>query len=143
MSRLQTSGTISFSDIQSQFGGSNPIAISEYYKNGSYVSAPKNTATYSSSYRVVRTGSWGSNGYVYFYWAGTVKSSITGYTTFAGAYGLDLQDAGDGYLYNVEGNYSASSFTQYFVISRYNKANYNLPTSGQISMNQFYGAGSN
>ena len=143
MSTLQTSGAITLANIQSQFVGSNPISMSEYYKDGSYVSAPKNTATYSSDYRVVRTGSWGSNGNVYFYWAGTVKSNINGYTTFAGTYGLDLQDAGDGYLYNVEGNYSASNFVQYFVISRYNKANYNLPTSGQITMNQFYGAGSN
>ena len=143
MSTLQTSGSISFSDIQTQFGGSNPIALSEYYKNGSYVTATENIPGYSTNYRAVRTGSWGSNGNVYFYWAGTLKSNITGYTTFAGAYGLDLQDAGDGYLYNILGNYSASSFTQYFTISRYNKANYNLPTSGQISMNQFYGAGSN
>lgn len=28
---LQTSGAISLSDIQSEFGGSNPISISEYY----------------------------------------------------------------------------------------------------------------
>jgi hypothetical protein len=143
MSTLQTSGSIAFSEIQTQFGGSNPIALSEYYKGGSYVSAPENIPTYSSDYRVVRNGSWGSNGNVYFYWAGTLKSSINGYTTFAGAYSLDLQDAGDGYLYNVVGNYSASTWVQYFTISRYNKANYNLPTSGQISMNQFYGAGSN
>ena len=143
MSTLQTSGAITLANIQSQFGGSNPISMSEYYKGGSYVSAPKNTATYSSDYRVIRQGSWGSNGNVYFYWAGTLKSNINGYTTFAGTYGLDLQDPGDGYLYNVEGNYSANNWVQYFVISRYNKANYNLPTSGQITMNQFYGGGSN
>ena len=59
------------------------------------------------------------------------------------AYGLDFQDGGDGYLYSVGTNYSSSNFTQHFYISRYNKANYNLPTSGQISIDQFYGAGSN
>jgi hypothetical protein len=32
-----------FSDIQTTFGGSNPISISEYYKGGSYV--PSNQAT--------------------------------------------------------------------------------------------------
>ena len=143
MSTLQTSGAITLANIQSQFGGSNPISMSEYYKGGSYVSAAENIPTYSTSYRAVRTGSWGSNGYVYFYWNGTLLSAINGYTTFAGAYGLDLQDAGDGYLYNIIGNYQASTYTQYFTISRYNKANYNMPTSGQISMNQFYGGGSN
>jgi hypothetical protein len=33
---LQASGTpIKFSEIQSEFGGTNPISISEYYNNGS------------------------------------------------------------------------------------------------------------
>lgn len=34
---LQTSGAISLSDIQTEFGGSNPISLSEYYAGGSYV----------------------------------------------------------------------------------------------------------
>lgn len=34
---LQTSGAISLANLQSEYGGSNPISISEYYKNGSYV----------------------------------------------------------------------------------------------------------
>lgn len=32
-------GPIKFSDIQNEFGGSNPISISEYYKGGAYVSS--------------------------------------------------------------------------------------------------------
>jgi hypothetical protein len=36
---LPSSGTISLSDIQTEFGGANPIALSEYYKNGPYVTA--------------------------------------------------------------------------------------------------------
>ncbi len=31
------SGTIKFSDLQTEFGGANPISMSEYYRNGSYV----------------------------------------------------------------------------------------------------------
>ena len=34
---LQTSGTISLSDIQGEFLGDNPISISEYYRGGTYV----------------------------------------------------------------------------------------------------------
>ena len=34
---IQSSGVIRFSDIQDEFGGSNPIALSEYYRGGSYV----------------------------------------------------------------------------------------------------------
>lgn len=40
---LPSSGPLSFSQIQSQFGGSNPISLSEYYRGGSYVTnAPVN-----------------------------------------------------------------------------------------------------
>lgn len=34
---LPSSGSISFSAIQTEFGGSNPISISEYYRAGTYV----------------------------------------------------------------------------------------------------------
>jgi len=34
---LQSSGAISLSDIQTEFGGSNPISLSEYVRNGAYV----------------------------------------------------------------------------------------------------------
>lgn len=34
---LQSSGPISFSQIQSEFGGTNPISISEYYRGGLFV----------------------------------------------------------------------------------------------------------
>ena len=36
---LPSSGPISLADIQTEFGGSNPISLSEYYKSGLYVSA--------------------------------------------------------------------------------------------------------
>lgn len=34
---LQSSGAISLSDLQTEFGGSNPISLSEYYRGGAYV----------------------------------------------------------------------------------------------------------
>jgi len=36
---LPASGPISLSMIQAEFGGANPISLSEYYKNGTYVTA--------------------------------------------------------------------------------------------------------
>lgn len=42
---LQTSGSISLADIQTEFGGASPTSISEYYKGGTYV---PNTATNAS-----------------------------------------------------------------------------------------------
>ncbi len=34
---LQSSGAISLANIQTEFGGSNPISLSEYYRSGGYV----------------------------------------------------------------------------------------------------------
>ena len=34
---LQSSGAISLANIQTEFGGSNPISLSEYYRGGAYV----------------------------------------------------------------------------------------------------------
>ena len=34
---LQTSGAIKLSQVQSEFGGSHPISMSEYYQGGAYV----------------------------------------------------------------------------------------------------------
>ena len=54
---LPASGTLSFSQIQTEFGGSNPISLSEYYKNGSNVpSTVPETVTASSL-----TGSYAPN----------------------------------------------------------------------------------
>lgn len=39
---LPASGTITLADIQTEFGGSNPISLSEYYRGGAYVT-PNNT----------------------------------------------------------------------------------------------------
>jgi hypothetical protein len=36
---LPASGTITLAQIQTEFGGSNPIGLNEYYKGGSYVTA--------------------------------------------------------------------------------------------------------
>lgn len=44
---LQTSGAISLDNIQTEFGGSNPISLSEYYAGGSYVPSGS-SGTYGS-----------------------------------------------------------------------------------------------
>lgn len=41
---LPSSGPLSLSDIQTEFGGSNPISLSEYYAGGTYV-PPGTTGT--------------------------------------------------------------------------------------------------
>ena len=44
---LPASGPLSLSDIQGEFGGSNPISLSEYYAGGAYV-APGVSGTYGA-----------------------------------------------------------------------------------------------
>jgi len=46
---LPNSGQISFSQLQTEFGGSNPISLSEYYAGGSYVLNPPPTSAYQSA----------------------------------------------------------------------------------------------
>ena len=36
---IPTSGQLKFSDLQTEFGGSNPISLGEYYAGGGYVSS--------------------------------------------------------------------------------------------------------
>jgi hypothetical protein len=40
---IPKTGSISFSDLQAEFGGSNPISLSEYYNAGSYVPSTPNS----------------------------------------------------------------------------------------------------
>jgi len=44
---IPSSGPLTLSDIQTEFGGSNPISLSEYYAGGSYVPAGT-TGTYGA-----------------------------------------------------------------------------------------------
>ena len=46
---LPNSGPLSLSSIQGEFGGSNPISLSEYYRGGPLVAAIANTSPIPSS----------------------------------------------------------------------------------------------
>lgn len=46
---LPASGALSFANIQTEFGGSNPISLSEYYKNGSNVPSTVSEAVTAAS----------------------------------------------------------------------------------------------
>jgi len=149
---LQTSGQISLSQVQTEFGGANPISMSEYYKNGSYVPSTVGSAA----------GSWSSNYATTTYrwqvlWSGsqllstqlkwngtTVYSSTTdsSSTQFNGVSGYDYQK---GSQYSSSGGTKNDPFTEHvYYIRRRTTAttvtvNANIPTSGTISMSQFYG----
>jgi len=142
---LQASGAISFSDLQTEYGGSNPISLDEYYKNGSYVPSTKiviqNREPASGDYYTLNV-TWiyhneGTNGAYYFFWNGTLVAQGTS------ASAPSYVDAG-GYRYyrggqranNVEG------YQDWYGIYREERSeqtiNTNVPTSGSIAMDDFY-----
>lgn len=148
MATLQSSGAISLANLQTTMGGANPISMSEYYLNGVYVPSSKsitvtegpfvsdnspggpygvfeggnqyarwNSVTVSTSYNIVN--SW-TNG-IYTYYKGALN-----------------------YSYYTAGGYGSSGYwTYWYAISRTYAStttiNAGIPTSGTLSMNQFYG----
>ena len=139
---LQASGAIDFGQIQAEFGGSNPIGISEYYKGGSYVNPSLNfavnAATWTNSNQVVRYTS--SNTYT-FIWGGTVVCTATGSNYSSGLdYIAGTASGHTIYRYGCGNRLQNYSSYQRWSIWRINKAAYDLPTTGQIAMNQFYSA---
>lgn len=76
---LQSSGAISLANIQSEFGGSNPISLSEYYRNGSYTTSNNTNVPTSGTismgnfygaikgvyitYEIIGAGGGGGSGY--------------------------------------------------------------------------------
>ena len=95
---ISASGAVSFSTLQSEFGGSNPISLSEYYLDGSFVT-PNNTGVPNSGASIA---------------AGTFRGSSKAYTVTyqvigaggAGGYGL-----GGGYSSTVAQSGTSSSLS--------------------------------
>lgn len=156
MAYLQSSGAISFSQLQSHFGGGNPISISEYYRNGSYVpSIYTVTTTTTTTTRQPSSGSnytvWGgSTGYEWrvigtsstqIYWGSstiTTSASATatshtsgGWTYYRSTFVVQNYSIYRYRIYRQQTTTSSSTTTT--------NINTGIPSSGTISMNQFYG----
>lgn len=71
---LPASGVISLPEVQTEFGGVNPISLSEYYRNGSYVTANNTSVPTSGEISL-------SNFY------GTVKALLVYYEVIGGGGG--------------------------------------------------------
>jgi hypothetical protein len=136
---------ISFSQMQTEFGGSNPIGFNEYYLNGSYVplfyepayslgvnSVRKRTQTtvddiweWHFDSTLVYSAAPNASGIVTVsgvaYQLGTGQADVEGTSKIGGA--LPFVD-------HLDENWS---------IQKTIVANINIPTSGTISLSQFYG----
>lgn len=78
---LPASGAISLLDIQNEFGGANPIALSEYYRGGTYVPNTSNNTSIPTSGTISLNDFHGASAL-----QGSLSpSSAFGSTTVAGA----------------------------------------------------------
>ena len=93
MSRIPTSGAMTWNDIQSSFGGSNPIAINEYYRNSSLVSSSVLNSDIPTSGQIEATdfrGADGFSGTTGTFSCGTSGGKIVANGFLTGGYGSDL-----------------------------------------------------
>lgn len=143
---LQTSGTISLTDIAGEFGGSVPHGLNEYYKGGG--SVPSTVGTAAGSYTAYVTGSsgywavnFGSQGTIS--WAGSNVTTGAGTGTTHSTGGYDYQRSTSYYASGNPSKYGGPQTFYYSVRRRTSSStttvNTNIPTSGQISFGNFYG----
>ena len=157
---LQTSGAISFLNLQNEFGGSNPISISEYYRGGGLV--PSTRTTYVTTYEpasgftevslLTPLNGWAqrqdSPYTVRIFW-----NSDTQVVEFSGAdLGIPSSYTTGGWTYYRDtnatltdipfagANYNVWEIRRQQTTSTLVNINTSVPTSGQISLNNFYGA---
>lgn len=151
---LQTSGAISLANLQTEYGDTAPISLSEFYRNGGKV---PNTITVNvpagafTSYLYDRTGNnyyWNVSFFAGGQWAG----SSAGFPQFTATTATSVTVGGFEYQRGsfVEtitvGSGKNQVTTSYYRIRRRTVAttstisvNQSVPTSGTISLSQFYG----
>ena len=87
------SGALSLSAIQTEYGGSNPISLSEYYRGGSLVPTSSSTAGIASSGAITMSSFYGTSNRVQI--TLTISSNINNYNIFSnksGAYVAGISD---------------------------------------------------
>lgn len=150
---LQSTGAISINDIKTLFGGPAAPALSNYYRGGAYIPTTKtvNVREPSSGYNYT----FGTYFYQYGYWSspgigkdpGTSGYSTSVYWNGVSVY-FDTVNAYasvtvSGVTYYANTYISAGNPDVYGVYRTYNSTvsiNTGIPSSGQISISQFYGA---
>lgn len=148
---LQSSGAISLANLQSEYGGSNPISMSEYYRNGGLV--PNSiSSTGPGSYTSYQYSRNSTDWNVYIFgtinWSGSniVSSSLsigTTTTSFSTG-GYDYQRGSLQETITISGK--ITTITNHYSVRRRlssvtttTSINQSVPTSGAISLSNFYG----
>jgi hypothetical protein len=98
---LPSSGLIKLSDIQTEFGGSNPISLSEYYRNGLY--------TTNNNVGVATSGMIDVNSFHNTYKTSAISDIITSYKTTNYTLVRNVLISGTSFANGLESN-TATSF---------------------------------
>ena len=138
---LQSSGAISFSQLQTEYGGANPIGLNEYYRNRDLVNEYELYSQYSTD--VPRFYWWRRTdlGTAGFYYNSTNQIG----STYAGDFndGETTAQIGDFYYARWTLVYTGTNLQRWRIKRKYaGSANYNGPQNNSglsISMNDFYG----
>lgn len=159
---LQTSGTISINNLRIEFGDTGASSLSEFYRGGGLVPATTTTSTTTyqpgpgtTNYNYSLTSplyGWLEDEYfpftVYIYWNNAVITTFTqnyageiSQDTFGGwtyyrfssptATGINIGDGTTYSVYQIRRQQTTNTTTN---------INTNVPTSGTISLSNFYGA---
>ena len=144
---LQSSGAISLTQVQTEYGGSNPISFSEYIRNGTYVNVYEETQQFQ----------WFLSTSPYYFWSRNVGNSVDS-IYYANSNNVVATSSSD-FTYNSTevtiGNYTylrgdyvnrwyyygGTTIDRWKIKRKYSgSANNNIPTSASnIGMNDFYG----
>ena len=149
MAAVPGSGTIGSANLVSVFGGAAPQLSSQYYRGGARVPATRTTSgfwTYGDwegyFYQPLGGGQYrveffddGFDGNQRWYWGSSVPFHVgLGTSLLTGGYLYERGPAQGG------GDYSIRRRTAVFTSGTTTNINTGVPTSGQISSNQWYGA---
>lgn len=155
---LQSSGPISLSQIQAEFGGSNPISLSEYYRNGSYTtsnntSVPTSGATslgsfygsvkaISMTYEIIGAGGGGGSGWTTANNGTAGQASTLTYTPAGGSSTTITSPGGAGGRGGIQTGWGTGS-SSYYGAGGAGGANSdsNNQTAGYPAPSTSYGAG--
>ena len=146
---LQTSGAISLANLASEYTDSTPYSMSEFYRNGGKVpnSITVNVpaGSYSTQYNI-NNYYWRVGIFSELRWNGASITTTAVYNaTTVTIGGFDYERGA--FVANITQGSGKVSFTYaYYKIKRRTSAttstlsvNQNVPTSGQVSLSQFYG----
>ena len=144
---MPTSGSpISFLQMQTEFGGSNPIGFDEYYLDAGLVPSEIFNDTYGYSadvYSVRRRVQSGVTDVWEWYFNSVLVSTAAGgawgLVVVSGVYyKLGTAQADTAGTSKVDGVAGVAFTNSHWSIQRLEDANATVPTSGTISLNQFY-----